>query len=655
MYCGKSSSEGPTQNKLLLDLLWEQYRVKYGVDLLPTTNIMPGTLSNDIECRVIHLKSLIKTLKEKMSPNTPVLNSIKAEIQRANTLIKELEKIKEDTDKFLSTIIDDIDDNKLNDYSNQYVKLLTGNQDNSRTCEHFISICEQLLYYNQKAEFEKYFPLLNYKMNEWERLSGTEEQFQPKIIEAFKAVESGLGHHIIPSIPCRVGFIGNISVGKTSLLNWLRGIRSEEEEEDDNNSQNQPTEDDKDSQNQPTEDKILVSPVRVGKSTYCRLEFEHEYDNGQKIIFVDIEGSTDTDTYLKSANYYDEIIKADCDLYIIVFDHQFTDIQQKWYDYIVNDLHRQCWLVRSKIDKLFREKFKESIRQDFDLVTDAVKNKYGQKIIDEIRIEVGIDIHGKNLSNVYLMFTSCDKNLSRMSYLKDELEKLINDIKNLPLSLHGNRLQTMAVRAMARVINNCFRRGYVVNVMKYKIAAGIAAVVPLGDLIPRYYAREEIRQAFGVNTRSRFMNWISNTKDEFQVYLKEFDIDIDESGFKTSTFNKTFRKNPITIKKTVKEVPSVAIKGATAVGVMGVSMTDDVMRGVGIGAVNAVRGLSTAFIIVGIGLTAAMCAWAAVSNGKQMYKYLNGLCDDLIIVSDHVTKKIIENNDVTRDCYTSTE
>jgi hypothetical protein len=639
MYCVKPSSEGPIQNKLLLDLLWEQYMIKYGINLLPTTNIMPATLSNDIECRLIHLKSLIQTLKGTVSQNNSVSESITMEIQRSNTLIEKLEKLKEEIDKFLSTNIDDIDDNKLNDYSNEYVKLLTGDRDDNRIGGHFISICEQLLYYKQKTEFEKYFPLLTHKMNEWERLSNTEEQFQPKIIEVFKAVESGLGHTIIPSIPCRIGFIGNISVGKSSLLNWLRGIRNKAE--DDENLQ------------KTANDNILVSPVRVGKSTYCRLEFEHEYDSGKKIIFVDIEGSTDTDTYLKSANYYDEIIKADCDLYIIVFDNQFTDIQQKWYDYIVNGLHRQCWLVRSKVDELFRKKFKEDIGKDFDSVTDVVKSKYGKKIIDQIHNEVCIDIHGKELPGVYLMFTSYDENLSKMSYLKDELKKLNDAIQNLPLSLPGNRLQNIAVHAMARVINNYFRRGYVVNVMRYKIAAGIAAVIPLCDLIARYCGREAIRQAFGVNTHSRLMNWINGTKDEFKEYLKEFDILIDESGFKTSAFNKTFRKSPITAKETAKEVPFIAVKGATAAGVVSVSFTDDGLRMAGADAITTVRGLSTAFIVVGVVLTAGMCAWAAVSNGKQMYKYLNELCDDLIIVSDHVTKKIIENNNEIRDSYTT--
>ncbi|CAF4214526.1 unnamed protein product, partial [Rotaria sordida] len=50
--------------------------------------------------------------------------------------------------------------------------------------------------------------------------------------------------------------------------------------------------------------------------------------------------------------------------------------------------------------------------------------------------------------------------------------------------------------------------------MKYKIYAGVAAVVPFADLIPRYLGREEIRQVFGINNRSRFMAWGTGEKDE---------------------------------------------------------------------------------------------------------------------------------------------
>jgi hypothetical protein len=50
-----------------------------------------------------------------------------------------------------------------------------------------------------------------------------------------------------------------------------------------------------------------------------------------------------------------------------------------------------------------------------------------------------------------------------------------------------------------------------------------------------------------------------------------------------------------------------------------------------------------------------MCAWAAVSNGKQMYNYLNRLCEDLIVVSDYVITKTIDDNNAIRDFHTNPE
>lgn len=630
MYCGNTAVNGPRQNRFLLDLLWEQYSLKYGVESILVSDIMPGTLSNDIECRATHLKSLVHTLKNKIDRNIP--EPIDSEIERANILIGQLEKIREEINELLTS---DIDDDKVNQYLKKYLEWLTGNGDNNRNCQHFISICEQLLYYNKKVEFEKYFPTLNKKSNEWEHSLNTEEHYQPKIIDAFQAVQTDLGQHIIPSIPCRVGWIGSRSVGKSSLVNWLRGLRRKI----------------KNSQNKSITNNLLASSVRVGKSTYCRLEFEHEYDNGQKLIFVDIEGSTDTDGCLQSANYFDEILRADCDIYVIVFDNYFTDIQHGWYEFIVKALKRECWLVRSKVDEVFRHMFTESYHQDFNLASEAVKNKYSKKVFEDTRREISRDIHGKTLPDVYLTFTSCDENLNKILYPLSDMEELIKHLQNLPPSLHGSRLQKMAVCAMAQVINTRFRRGYVVNIMKYKIAAGIAAVIPFADLIPRYLGREEIRQAFGINTNSRFVSWIRNTKDEFKDYLTQFNIEIDHSEFKTTAFHKTFKKPSVNAQGTATNMSGAALRGATAVGIAGISISDDVIRGLGVVSINAVRGLSLSIIVVGGVLTAGMCAWAAVSNGRQMYDYLNKLCDDLIIVSDHTTTKMIENNNTIRSSF----
>ncbi|CAF4618034.1 unnamed protein product [Rotaria sp. Silwood2] len=429
-----------------------------------------------------------------------------------------------------------------------------------------------------------------------------------------------------------------MSAGKTSLLKCLRNI------------------DCYDTDNSKTEiatDRRILSPIRVGKSTLCQLEFDTQYTDGTEVIFVDIEGSTDYDTDLESGNYFDEIRKADCDLYILVFDNRFADMHKNWHNYIVKELNRECWLVRNKIDDLFLRTFKEDVGQEFNSSSEAKRNRYAERIVKRIRESVS---SGTNGIKLYLTFSSCDtdalnENLSKEPYGKFDLEKLIDDIKNLPHNFHANRLQKMCVTATAKIINNCFRRGYVVNVMKYKVFAGVAAVVPFADLIPRYLGREAIRQAFGVNSRSRFMVWWTGQKDELKEYLENFNIEIDQDSLTTSAFKNTFQLRSPAIETNINAGTSIVSRSAAAVGIAGVTVSDDVLRLSGVGAINAIRGLSISFIVVGVALTAAMCAWSAVSNGKQMYNYLNRLCDDIILISGPLALKILNGNDDIRESF----
>ena len=298
------------------------------------------------------------------------------------------------------------------------------------------------LNYDKKAETKKNFPTLHKKRTEWEHSLNTEQNYQPKIIDAFQAVQTDLGHHIIPSIPCRVGWIGCRSTGKSSLVNSVRGLRAVGEY----------------SQDRSTESNQIISPVRQGRSTYCQLEFEHEYGNGQKQIFVDIEGATDTDGCLHLANYFDAIIKGDCDVYLIVLDNYFTDIQRGWYTFIVEVLKRKCLLVRNKVDEVFRNMFKESTHQDFHLADQTMKNRYSKTVFEEVRREISHDLKGKTLPDLYLTFTSPDENLHTTLYPLSDMKKLINDLQNLSLNLHK-----MAYDAIAQDVNTCFRRGFGVN------------------------------------------------------------------------------------------------------------------------------------------------------------------------------------------------
>ncbi|CAF4484456.1 unnamed protein product, partial [Didymodactylos carnosus] len=263
---------------------------------------------------------------------------------------------------------------------------------------------------------------------------------------------------------------------------------------------------------------------------------------------------------------------ANCDLYIIVFDNTFTDIQHKWQNYIEQTLQRSCLLVRTKVDELFLNTFEEDIGEEFDSISDdKYRELYQEKIIRQIRSKVSHDIHGELLSsNVYLTFASYyinkrNKILAEKLFSKFDINKLIHYLSNLPLNLYEQRLHQMALCATARVINTCFRRGYVISILKYKIEAGILGIIPFADLFAGYLGREDIRQTFGINDRSRFSNWFNGKSDTFKNYLKEFDIDMDENGLKTSAFKKTFSTNS-NIKDKGKNFTKIAGPGAVGAG-----------------------------------------------------------------------------------------
>ncbi|CAF4371542.1 unnamed protein product, partial [Rotaria sordida] len=113
----------------------------------------------------------------------------------------------------------------------------------------------------------------------------------------------------------------------------------------------------------------------------------------------------------------------------------------------------------------------------------------------------------------------------------------------------------------------------------------------------------------------------------------------------------TFKLRAPAIASNVNAGTSVILIPAATVGIAGVSMSDDILRGVSGGVTNTVRGLSIFLIAAGVVLTAAMCTWSAVSNGKQMYNYLNRLCDDIILISEPIAMKIMDDNNDTCEIF----
>ncbi|CAF1140202.1 unnamed protein product [Didymodactylos carnosus] len=653
MYCGQESERCPQQNELLTKLLWQEFRSKYGVETLLMCNT-PEALLDDISCRIIHIQSLIETINTKsMYHSNTISKLIQLQISNAQAFVDTLRKIEQDVvDIFKNEDDSDENDEKITDSLKTYVLELTGKEKDQQQCRKFIEICESLLYLIKQIEFVQYFPHLNGKLITWEDTIGMRDEFKPKVIDLFKEIEKDLNQIIVPSIPPRIGIIGQINSGKSSLLNRSRQITNDN---DSYNNGNQIT-----TTVKATAPNRLFSPIRLGQSTYCPLEFEHQYSNGKKVIYVDIQGSTDYDTQLKAGNYFDEIRKADCDVYIIVSETTFTDNHLQWKNYIENILKRQCLLVRNKVDELFLNLFEQDIKQDFDTFIGPQQRleRNISKIINRIRSMVKCDIHGNEISTtqVYLTFSSYKLNsrnryMTSLSFAKFDIDKLIDYLSDLPLDFHTKRLQKLAHYTIARVINTCFRRGYVVSILKYKIQAGLMALCPFLELLSRYLGRESIRQAFGVNDRSRFSNWRTGQEDTFKEFLQTFNANVDNSELKTSAFKETFPMNLGNTETKVTTVSSIAVKGAVGAGSFGATLIDDAAGIIAPIGSATTRTLTYGLLAAGVVLQAGMCAWSAVANENQMYNYLNRLCDDLIYVSNSIILKIIEKNNQTRENF----
>ena len=137
--------------------------------------------------------------------------------------------------------------------------------------------------------------------------------------------------------------IGYTNVGKSSLINRLLGVISLKED-----------------------DAALVSSA---KCTYFPCQFDRKQplvdsaDPNKKtlVTFVDLQGLDENTTFdnstMLAGNYLDEIRKADCDIYIVVFAKPLSNEQKKWINVIEETLKRPCVLVRSKIDADFMDKF----------------------------------------------------------------------------------------------------------------------------------------------------------------------------------------------------------------------------------------------------------------------------------------------------------
>lgn len=627
MYClyEYPRDKAPIEDEELEQNLWKTMNIKYGIRY--TKHLLSRTLTQnnmidlwcDIECRRRHLVNLISTL-ERYSRWTQV-HQVRSDAHiMAEKLFDCVTRIKNDPIGNMDTcqeeykqIISISNDDHTNNDNNS-------DNNNNDIGSKYIHVCERLLVDISDAEFYRTFSHTYVKMVEWNCALATKDEFQPQVLDLLLTIEKDLDHqwseqgHAI--IRAKIGIIGYTCVGKSTILNRLLGIKDLMTDES--------------------------SPVRSIKSTYYQLQFDRKEplvspDNPLKttaVTLVDIQGHdkdmANVDNQVEPGNYLDEIRKADCDIYLLVFDEKIRHEQHGWIAFIEQTLKRHCILVRSKVDIDFLTKFRERSGIFFGASTPIQRDQYTPTIIEQLRFDNDIETHPVYLIAADYMPASSDAEqlLNEQAF---DMKNLFNEISRLAFDARNHRIHALAWRALARVINICFRRGYVLNVFNYQLGAGLAAVVPFGDQLPRYLARDHIRQAFGITKTLR-------------EYLSQFHLTIDEGCLQTSTLENCVSA---TMKKSRKNKASLGTVVGSAL-VAGAPFSDDIVRAAAPAAVVITSGariaLTASTAVIGVIISAAVCAWSAVDSGKHIFGYVNRLCDDIILTSNPWITTIIDIN-----------
>jgi len=608
MYCLQvyRNNSLPEENQILIKQLWNESIIRYGIkrtqDLI-TKECTHEDLSFDIDCRRRHLINLI-SLYKRFCDRTQCLLKTEYIVNQLTDIIR---YIKENPK------------NNLDECKTFYRRLISLTNNDNEIGLLYIGLCENLQLEISEAEYCSMFPKTNGKINEWLHQQGSANEFQPKLLDLFQIIEQDLinqwsNPYLIVST--KIGVIGYTSTGKSSLINRLLGVKSL-------------TEDD-------------AAPVSINKGTYFPLQFERKqpliYPDDQKkktvVTFVDIQGvdkqESSVDNETKEDGYLDEIRKADCDIYILVYDEKLREVQQNWIVYIEEILKRKCVLVRSKTDIDYLTKFQELSGTSFAGCEQKQRSEFESTIIEQLRLDNSIESRA-----VYLVACDYSPNSDDAVLLLKEqsfdYSKLLTELSRLAFDACSYRIHALANRIIARAINTSFRRGYVLNILKYKVAAGFASIIPFGDQLPRYLSRDNIRDAFGID-------------DTLLQYLTQFHLIIYNYKLQTSVFDGCveIRESQNNSKLDAKWVGRVA---GTAL-VVSSGFADDIVR-VAAPAATVLSGAArVAFTVatLGIGLviSAGVSAWSAVDSGKHIFSYINRICDDTIMVTDSLIASIIE-------------
>ena len=502
-----------------------------------------------------------------------------------------------------------------------YRRAISKSNDDNDIAVEYINLCEELRSALLVAEQEVLFPEVHKLKTEWLQPQGTGGKFKPKLPMLYKALEEDLINHWRNPTNMgrvRIGLIGYTSVGKSTVTNRLLGVED-------------PTQND------------AAAAVSMEKSTFFPSEFNRTEPlvdtrcgppRSTLVTIVDIQGLDENrlgnNAGREAGDYRFEIRKADCDIYLLIFDKRISEQQKEWISYIEENLKRRCILVRSKIDEDFLKKFCETHRKCYGEMEREERCSLSESIIKRLRQDNAVMSREVFLvAYNYRMSTTDAKMLQKENSF--DAKKFLEEVSHVAAETRSTRVHRLALYISLHMVNTCFRRGYILNALKYKVGAGVAAIIPCGDQFPRYLARDDIRETFGMN-------------NEFHQYLRDQELTIHGYKLQTSVFEKTVKVETTGSSALIVLLSLAGVAGKGLV-IAGASVLDDIMRAVP-AALTVLSGpgrviFSASTLGVGAVITVGVCAWSAHSNGKHIFSYINRLCDDMLMVSDAFIGEII--------------